>query len=45
MFDRAVYGEEELNNDDKQVIMEEYVQAYSLYKESKRKFRRKPANT
>ena len=43
LFDRAVYGEEELNSDEKQVIMEEYVQAYSLYMEHNRIFRRKPA--
>ena len=43
LFDKAVYGEEELNSDEKEVIMEEYVQAYSLYVENNRIFRRKPA--
>ena len=43
LFDRAVYGEEELNSDEKEVIMEEYVQAYRLYMENNRIFRRKPA--
>jgi hypothetical protein len=43
LFDRAVYGEEELNSDEKQVILEEYVQAYRLYMEHNRIFRRKPA--
>lgn len=43
LFDKAVYGEEELNSDEKEVIMEEYVQAYSLYMENNRIFRRKPA--
>ena len=43
LFDRAVYGQEELNSDEKQVILEEYVQAYCLYMEHNRIFRRKPA--
>lgn len=43
LFDKAVYGEEELNSDEKQVIMEEYVQAYRLYMEHNRIFHRKTA--
>ena len=44
LFDKAVYGEQELNKEEKEIIMEEYVQAYKLYMESK-KIRRKPANS
>ena len=44
LFDKAVYGEQELNEQEKEVIMEEYVQAYKLYME-KKKLRRKPANS
>lgn len=44
LFDKAVYGEQELNEEEKETIMEEYVQAYKLYME-KKKLRRKPANS
>ena len=44
LFDKAVYGEQELDEQEKETIMEEYVQAYKLYME-KKKLRRKPANS
>lgn len=44
MFDRAVYGEEFLNENEKQVVLEEYVNAYNAFKEAKKKKRIKTKN-
>lgn len=44
LFDKAVYGEQELNEQEKAVIMEDYQRAYDLHKQAK-KLRRKTANS
>ena len=43
-FDKAVYGEQDLSEEEKNIIMEEYIQAYNMYM-LRKKNRRKTENS